>query len=612
VCRHQLLDDMVRKLHKSTTDLNSIGISLTVTGAGGYGKTSLVTALCHHPVIKENFTDGVVFIELGPQATDPTIKLSQLYHLLTGHNIKQGDINYAEQEIKKLTNLYCRNLLVIIDDVWHIEDAEPIVKAFSNCKIVLTTRMNDIKQYIPTKKEVSVGPMEQSEAISLLTCGVIDISQISEEDVSLLDELAQDVHLWPLLLSLIRGQFAHNLKRHKLSYHKAIQFVQSNLHDKGLTAFDKNNIERSRKYAVKVCIEVTLELLTQPVSDKMKSLILWTGIGTSVQTAVLQNLWNTAEHEALNVVDTLWAYGLVQYTDILIPPQNITQHCVEVHAVISQYMVESMDSTEVWTLGPLDGLCTYRSVGKALYEQFYESYGIHSVYDAASLSGKDYLEYKLSEIESLQLPYNLKHVNMLTITEPHYTIVTLQTIQNATMASPNITTFFPLLNDKIKSLIGDCHKILKSTHRLSRKLNQNVQRCLTQRSYQGLTQTIEAYIENYPMGLVAKKAVTLVQKIMPYCDERTLDCIMIRYESLQMLTPDYHYITLMELPIIKSCTKALNLIYTSMQIGSPDVEATQQYLLSGQFDEEARSVITNYYMKLQDVAPLFVQKHFNN
>ena len=186
---------------------------------------------------------------------------------------------------------------------------------------------------------------------------------------------------------------------------------------------------------------------------------------------------------------------------------------MEVHAVIGQYMIECMDSNQVWSLGPLDGLGNYRLVGKALYEQFNESHGIHSVYDTASLSGRDYLQYKLSEIESLQLPYNLKHINMLTITEPHYIIVTLQTIQNASKASPNITTFFPTLTDEINSLISDCYKILKSTHKLSRKLNQNVQRCLTQRNYHNLIQTIETYTGTYPMGKVAQKAVTMVKKI---------------------------------------------------------------------------------------------------
>ena len=67
--------------------------------------------------MKKQFTDGFVFIELGPQATDPNVKLVQLYHLLTGENLKHSDFNHAEQEIKKLANDYYRNILVIIDDV---------------------------------------------------------------------------------------------------------------------------------------------------------------------------------------------------------------------------------------------------------------------------------------------------------------------------------------------------------------------------------------------------------------------------------------------------------------------------------------------------------------
>ena len=61
---------------------------------------------------------------------------------------------------------------------------------------------------IPSKQLVVIGPMTQHEAITLLTSGVIDNSQLSQEDVSLFDVLAQDVHLWPLLLSLIRRQLA--------------------------------------------------------------------------------------------------------------------------------------------------------------------------------------------------------------------------------------------------------------------------------------------------------------------------------------------------------------------------------------------------------------------
>ena len=238
------MDEIATKLLQATNDPNKYETTLTITGAGGFGKTTTVISLCYHDVIEKQFTDGFVFIELGPQATDPSIKLRAIYNLLTD---EQCDINVVEQKINQLTNDYYHNLLVIIDDIWHVEDAEPLVKAFSNCKTILTTRMNDIEQYIPSKQSVIIGAMMEDEAISLLTSGVIDSSQLSQEDVSLLNEISQDVHLWPLLLSLIRGQLSHNLKQHHLSYHKAIQNVQAKLHHKGLTAFDKNNIETVKK-----------------------------------------------------------------------------------------------------------------------------------------------------------------------------------------------------------------------------------------------------------------------------------------------------------------------------------------------------------------------------
>ena len=606
MCRQHLLDDIVSKLFQSTIDHNSYGTSLIVTGAGGFGKTSLVTALCHHSMIKEQFADGVVFIELGPQATDPSMKLSQLYHLLTGHYLKQGDSSHAEQEIKQLTSLYCHNLLVIIDDVWHVEDCEPIVKAFSNCAIVLTTRMNDIGQYIPTKQVVCVGPMEKNEAISLLTYGVIDISQLSQEDMSLLVELAQDVHLWPLLLSLIRGQLCHTLKQYKSCYHEAIQFVQDKLQEKGLTAFDKNNIKRSRKYAVKTCIEVTLEFIAKSYSDKMKSLILWTGIGTSLQTAVLHNLWNISEHEARNAVDALWAYGLVQFSDIIIPPYNNTQRCVEVHAVISHYIITCKNSVEYLTLSPVGKLDTHRSVCKGVCQLFQKSSGI---YDTSSLCANDYLKYKLNELENLTLPYDFKLINMMTITDPHRIIVYILNAQNALMISPKAILFVLSLRNETEPLINECHKILKDAHKVSRTLKQNVQRCLTERNYDELIQTIETYSNKYPIAMVAQQAATLVKKMIPYChDGEVLDYIMKKCEKLQKTTHDYHYLTLMMLPRLKLCTKQLQLIYTSLQTGSPTIEATHQYLLSGQLEKELEVLNTKYDIKLQEIAPKFVCK----
>ena len=158
---------------------------------------------------------------------------------------------------------------------------------------------------------------KQDKLVSVLTSGIIDSRQLSQDDTSLLHELAQDVQLWPLLLSLVREQLSHNLKRHHLSYHEAIQNVQSKLFNKGLTAFDKNNIEtnrKCRKLVVKACIELLLILLTKPLLDRIKMVLLFNGMGTSLQNAVLSDLWKISKQEAEDTVETLWDYGLVQFT----------------------------------------------------------------------------------------------------------------------------------------------------------------------------------------------------------------------------------------------------------------------------------------------------------
>ena len=604
-----LLDEISTKLLQATNDPNKYGTTLTITGAGGFGKTTTAISLCHHCIVKEQFTDGFVFIELGPQATDPSIKLSQSYHLLTGEYLKQCDINHAKQEINQLTNYYYRNLLVIIDDVWHVEDAEPLVKAFSNCKTILTTRMNDVEQYIPSKQSVTIGPMMEDEAISLLTSGVIDSSQLSQEDVSLLNEISQDVHLWPLLLCLIRGQLSHNLKQYHLSYHKAIQNVQAKLHHKGLTAFDKNNIEtvkKGRKLAVKACIEITLELLTKSLSDKIKVLILWTGIGTSLQIAVLNNLWNISKQEAEDTVDVLWAYGLVQFTDITISPNNIKQHCVEVHAVISQYIIECMNTNEVLTLSPIgSGLNTAQSVRDGLALTFQQSYGVH---DPLSLTAMDYLKYILSEIENDILPFFLKRINMYTATDPHDVILSLQRIKDVLMTSPYTINLLSLLGEDINSLITNCKGTLKDAYKLCRKLNQSVQRNLYENNYDKLIQTVEEFVKNYPLCDVAQKAVTMVKKIIPYCDGELLHDMMWRCEILQMMTPDYYNINTLLLPRIKLYIKLHKQITSSLLNGSPDIELTYNYIMSGKYDEEQELVGTNRLIKLQEVAPNIVQQ----
>ena len=610
VHRHSLLDEIVTKLLQATNDPNKYETTLTITGAGGFGKTNTVTSLCYHPLVKEQFTDGFVFIELGPQATDPNVKLAQLYHLLTGDNLKHSDINLIEQEIKQLANDYYRDLLVIIDDVWHVEDAEPLVKAFSSCKTILTTRMNDIDKYIPSIQSVIVGPMTNSEALSLLTNNVIECCQLSPQDVNLLNELAQDVHLWPLLLSLVRGQLFHYIKRYHLPYHRAILNVQAKLYDKGLTAFDKNNIEKmkkGRKLAVEACIEMTLELLTKSLSVKVKKFVLFNGIGMSLQTEVLHNLWNISKEEAEDVIDRLWAFGLVQFTNTAASPSLNTQRCLEVHAVISQYIIECMNAEEMKTLSSNDK--EYHAVHVRLQLLFRESYGVH---DLLSLTPKECLKYILSEIKSIRLPICIRLVNIHTVTDLYFLTTLLQSIQRELISLPCTLNIITILIEELDLLIAECKKASRNAHMLHRRLNQSVQRILYEGKYNKLIPAIQEFLWTNPLCSVAQKAIVNLKKLIPYCNAPLQHILNDFCGFLHLMTPDYHHINTATIPIIELHIKNLEQITGALMNGSPAIELTYRYFISDEYWEDEELLKANRLIKLQEVIPNFVHHKASN
>jgi len=526
-------------------------------------------------------------VELGPQATDPSVKLSQLYHLLTGLSFNQGDTNYAEQEIQRLTSNYFRSLLVIIDDVWFVEDAEPLVRAFCNCTIVLTSRMNDNELYIPTKHTVVVGPMERSEAMMLLTCGVIDTSQLSQNEMNSLDELAHDVYFWPLLLALVKGQLSHSIKQCHMPCHEAIENLKVRLYDKGLTAFDKNNVGnilRSRKYAVKVCIEATLSLLSETLLSKVTRLVLYTGIGTSLPTVALKNLWSISKEEATKCADDLWAYGLVSFTDVATGLYGFSQCCVEVHSVISQFIVENLEWINLADVFAMP----HESIENTLNKSFQKSYGINDLYAVYYKSLPEYIRFMASDIEHSGLPYFLRLINSHSICDPIYNIVGLIKVEEAILLShtQNKKIYLPSVLEQIRSLMTECQKYLKDSQKASRRFRQTAQRNLHEGNYDIFVSNIENYCANNPFAPLVKKCVYLLNDIKMKCSDGELLCFMTeKYKTFHSLLPQYHC-NLKYLSTIKLMVRVLKEMKTALLIGSPNIELAANYVTSQRFHNE--------------------------
>ena len=455
--------------------------------------------------------------------------------------------------------------------------------------------------------------MKQDEAISLLTKGVIDSSELSQEDGRLLYELAQDVHLWPLILSLIRGQLIHYVSKCQLSFHEATENVKNKLHHEGLTAFDKNDlhsIKKSRKFAVKVCIEMTLILLENSISDRIKILILYNGIGTSLQKSVLNILWNISKVEAQDTVDVLWAYGLIQFKDITISLNSNRQSCVEVHSVISQYITESMEFNEAITLSPiLNSTHTYvmDAINKGLEVAFKQSCGIDNLF---SLTDRDFLKFQVSELENLWLPLNLKKFNAHTVFDPFYIIGLIYAIIAKLMhtyklpeTSQYIKNLLELITVKIHASIADYKQILKDANKLSRKLNQSVQRSLLKQDYDNLFQSVQDYIVNYPLGIVLEKNITMLKKAIPYCyHDLTTFC-----EILKGFTPEHHVMNRITFRGIKFYGKLHELGQRLLLTGSDDdVKKLCDYIKFGKYNDFLKLLKSAEPITAQEGAPDFI------
>ena len=591
----------------SSLNPSNFNPTVTVTGAGGFGKTTLITAVCYNRLVTECFTDGFLFIEIGLQPVDPASQLHQLYSRLTGgKSFPRGNLANLTEAIRSFTDKYYRNLLVLIDDVWDIGDAEPILKAFSSCKTILTSRMSDICQFISSEEQIIVDAMTELEAVNLLlTDQPVDANSLSENTMKLVAELAQDVLLWPLLLFLVRGHIKRNQQLYSHSFEKTIQEVQSELYKNGLTAFDKNVFDKSkgRKTAIKACVEVSLDFLQLKEKDKLMTLILYTGIGGSVPISVLYLLWEFSKEEAKTCLEKLWSYGLVMSKQLLIPPQNNIQDCAEVHCTIGTYIINSLSSQQVVRLSLVcDNL---RDVTEGLTNAFIESYGCHP----SQLDGEKFLEYWKIRLEHDVLTFYLRRINMCAVCDPHKIILLMEQTLDALQHIPEMFQILAELASEFAAIGEESKMLFKKTTKSSQKLSQEVRKHMYENDYRSAVSTLQNYCSNYEIGKVASKSAELCSRVISRFGGQVHPYFVQQYQRLLMLTPDYHEVTgtTIVLARIELHIDLYKQILSALESKSTtQIQAINDYMKSGKFHEEERLVNIHHSIKLKRIAPDFV------
>lgn len=110
--------------------VNPLAITTALQGAGGFGKTTLATAICHDDDIVVAFDDGILWATLG-QRPNLLQELTRLYAALTGERPAFVDAEDASLELA--ARLEDRQCLIVIDDVWDPNDAKPFLRGGRTC-----------------------------------------------------------------------------------------------------------------------------------------------------------------------------------------------------------------------------------------------------------------------------------------------------------------------------------------------------------------------------------------------------------------------------------------------------------------------------------------------
>lgn len=93
------------------------GANTLVQGAGGFGKTTLAIDACHRAEVVNAFPDGMLWVALGE---NPDLAENVL---ATGGPPTVAGIDAIGEALAKA--LEGRRYLVIVDDVWRLDDLSP-------------------------------------------------------------------------------------------------------------------------------------------------------------------------------------------------------------------------------------------------------------------------------------------------------------------------------------------------------------------------------------------------------------------------------------------------------------------------------------------------------
>ena len=313
----------LRSLLLDPAKRDPIAITTALTGAGGFGKTTLACALCHDEDVILAFDDGILWTTLGekPNITDA---LAKLYAGLTGERPQFKDSEDAAMTFAE--KLEHKNCLIVIDDVWDPAHLKYFLRGGAGCARLITSRQIEVASEAKAKR-VSVDEMTTDEAVGMLTARL----NPQPDDLAPFRRLADRLGEWPLLLKLAAAAISQRIER-GATVENALTYVHAALERGGVIAFDRKS-ETDRHAAIASTIGASLNLFGDEERRRYAELAVFPE-DESVPLHVIAELWHLDEFEAEQIVEKLANASLVEF--------DLRVGVVQLHDVLRTYLASTL------------------------------------------------------------------------------------------------------------------------------------------------------------------------------------------------------------------------------------------------------------------------------
>jgi hypothetical protein len=245
----------IRRLLKQKDQNNLSGSRLiALRGWPGVGKSTMAAALAHDSEVLDIFPDGILWASLGhkPKVFDELM----IWGRALGANLSA--CKTVEELSGRLTwILRDKRILLIIDDVWEIQDVKPFLIGGTKCSAIFTTRSKSLAfdlvsnpQYVYTLDVLT--PEKSFELFRILA------PEVAKVYFSETNKLLKEIEYLPLAIQ-VAARLLHLETSRGLQIETLIKELQEG--SKLLQAYSPSELEKNTKSTVAILLRKSTDYL---------------------------------------------------------------------------------------------------------------------------------------------------------------------------------------------------------------------------------------------------------------------------------------------------------------------------------------------------------------